>query len=60
MRFFSHFHGHFHLLVSKKHGFLLKHCELHKKNFYSCGKTLRNDKRTGWNKHVQVGIVVKN
>ena len=57
---FFHFHGHFLILIKKKLGFLLKYCELHRKKSYSCGKTLKNNKRTGWNKPVQDGKVVKN
>ena len=44
----------------KKLEFLLKHCELHGKKSHSCGKTFKNNKRTGWNKPVQDGKVVKN
>ena len=54
---FSWSFSHFDL---KKTGFLLKNFELHKNFFYSCGKTLKNNKRTGWNKPVQDGKVVKN
>ena len=39
---------------------LIRDPRVHRKKSYSCGKTLKNNKRTGWNKPVQDGKVVKN